>query len=102
MTTYNFKDTVLPQSQDGASVGVGRSSQDGDTKHQETGPFLIPQLNRLYEVYHVRGEDDSNMLWSRVVMNTSVFVRISTSLPLRRTEIGDLESQEEDVPKRIP
>ncbi len=53
----NCKDTALPQSQPGAGARVGRSQQDGDAQQQEAGPLLLPQLTRLHEAYHVRGED---------------------------------------------
>ena len=41
----------------GARALVGRSSQDGDAQQQEAGPLLIPQLTKLHEAYHWRGED---------------------------------------------
>ena len=60
LTKYDFKDTVPPQSQSDTRASVGLSQQDGDTQ-KETLPLLLPQLTRLHEAYHVRGEDVSNM-----------------------------------------
>ena len=57
----NCKDKALPQSQPGTGARVGRSQQDSDAQQQEAGPLLLPQLTRLHEAYHVRGEDASNM-----------------------------------------
>ena len=53
--------TLGPQSQSVVRASVGRSQQDGDAQQQEAGPLLLPQLTRLHETYHVRGEDASNM-----------------------------------------
>ena len=51
-----------PQSQAQAGASGALSSQDGDdAQQQEAAPLLLPQLNRLSEAYHVRGEDASNM-----------------------------------------
>ena len=50
-----------PQSQPGVRARVRRSSQDGDLQQQEAGPLYLPQLNRLHEAFHVRGEDASKM-----------------------------------------
>ena len=50
-----------PQSQPGERARVGRSQQDDDAQQQEAGPLLLPQLSWLHKVYHVRGEDASNM-----------------------------------------
>jgi hypothetical protein len=62
-STPTFLPTVIvrtrrcPQSQPGAGARVGSSQQDGDAQQQEAGPLLLPQLTRLHEAYHVRGED---------------------------------------------
>ncbi len=61
LAKYDCKDTVPPQSQPDARASVGRSQQDGDAQDQEADPLLLPQLTRLHETYHVRGEDDSNI-----------------------------------------
>ena len=61
LAKYDCKDTVPPQSQPGARARVGRSQQDGDAQQQEAGPLLLPQLTRLHEAYHARGEDTSNV-----------------------------------------
>ncbi len=130
LANYECKDTVPPQPQPGARARVGRSSQDGDAQQQEAG-LLLPQLTRLSEAYHVRGEDDTNMptipSQHRVTMQilehwqpfqdlklTFAVSRRAEQLRLRmqqrivatvedsvRTEMGDLESQEEHAPKRI-
>ena len=50
-----------PQSQTSMGARVGRSQQDGDAQQQEAAPLFLPQLNRISEAYHVRGEDASNM-----------------------------------------
>ena len=59
---YDGKVTTPPQSHPGTRVRVGRSQQNGDAQWQEAGPLLLPQLTRLHETYHSRGEDDSNVV----------------------------------------
>jgi hypothetical protein len=62
LADYGCKEVCAPsQSQAQAGASGGLSSQDGDAQQQETAPLLLPQLNRLSEAYHVRGEDASNM-----------------------------------------
>ncbi len=63
ITNCDCKDTTPPPSQPETNerARLGHSSQDGDAQQRETGPLLIPQLTRLHEAYHVRGEDTSNM-----------------------------------------
>jgi len=61
LAKYDWKDTAPPQSQPGSRARVGHSQQDGDAQQQEAGPLLLPQLTRLHEAYHVRGEDASNV-----------------------------------------
>ena len=62
LTQYDCKEVCAPsQSQVYAGVSGGLSSQDGDAQQQEDAPLLLPQVNRLSEAYHVRGEDGSNM-----------------------------------------
>ena len=62
LADYSCKEVSDP-SQSQAQVGAsgGLSSQDGDAQQQEAAPLLLPQLNRLSQAYHVRGEDASNM-----------------------------------------
>jgi hypothetical protein len=42
-------------------VLAGRNSQDGISQQQEASTLLIPQLKKLPEAFHVRGEDASNL-----------------------------------------
>ena len=53
--------TTPPEYQSDVRSRLGFRSQDGDAQQEEAGPLLIPQVTRLYEDYHVRGEDVSNM-----------------------------------------
>ena len=62
LVKYDCKDTEPPQSQSGTRGRVGHSQQDGDARQQEADPRLLPQLTRLHEAYHARGEDVSNVV----------------------------------------
>ena len=61
LAKYDCKNTPPQQSRSGVRDRVGRSQQDGDAQEHEADPLLLPQLTRLHEVYHSRGEDDSNV-----------------------------------------
>ena len=66
------------QSQAQAHVGSndGLSSQDGASQQQEDTSFNVPQINRLHEVYIVRGEDDSNGVVTAIPSQYKVTLQI--------------------------
>jgi hypothetical protein len=99
LANYDCKDTAPPQSQPGTGDGVARSQQDGDAQQQETGPLLIPQLNRLHEAYFVRGEDAPMLppCQLRIGLHTRSLACENT---LKISDVN-LESQEEDSPRRV-
>ncbi len=132
LSKYGYKDTTPPQSQPEARARVGHSEQDGDAQQQEVGPLLLPQLTRLHEVYHVWGEDASNVAvipaqhrvtqqicnrWQpfKDLKQTFVVWRCVEQLRQRvkqcvvatvedsdlRTEMENLESDEEDTARRV-
>jgi hypothetical protein len=119
----------LPSLNLAGGLVFGHSSQDGDSQQQETGPLLIPQLNRLNEAFLVRGEDASNMPtiptqkrittqilkhWrpfevlqealavSRRAEHSSGLARSNASSPLRRTLCCVLSWASCNRRKRIP
>ena len=120
-----YCDTAPPQSQPGARSRVGRRQQDGDAQQQEASPLLLPQLTRLHEDYHVWGEDASNMTnipFQHRVTKTFCDFKLTFTVSCRveqlrlhtqkhiitivedsvlLTEMTNLESQEEDAPKRV-
>ena len=57
LANYDCKDSTTTQSQSGGRARVGHRSPDGDSQQQETDPLLIPELNRLNEVFLVWGEE---------------------------------------------
>jgi hypothetical protein len=130
LANYDCKDSAPPPAQPGVRARPGRNSQDGVSQQQEAAPLFLPQLNRLHEACIVRGEDAISVacaaipaqsrltqqiinLWQPFKQNFAV-ARRAEQLCLRtqqrivatvedsvlRTEMGALESQEEDAPKR--
>jgi hypothetical protein len=60
LAKYDSKDSAPPPDQSGERACPGRNSQDG-VSQQEASTLLIPQLKKLPEAFHVRGEDTSNL-----------------------------------------
>ncbi len=62
LTHYDWKEGCVPsQSQSRVGDRGGRSSQGGVSQEQEDSPLLLPQVDRLSEVFLVWGEDTSNV-----------------------------------------
>ena len=61
MAKYDCKDSVPPPDQSGERARAGRNSQDGVSQQQEASTLFVPQLNKLHEAFHVRGQDASNL-----------------------------------------
>ena len=89
----------------GASGGL--SSQDGVPQQQEAAPLCIPQLNRLIEASFVRDESsasnaDVTAIPSQHRVTQQILSHWQPFQDLKLMfEMDDLESQEEDSPKRI-
>ena len=131
LANYDCKDSTPPKSQTGARARGDRSSQDGFSQQQEAGPLVIPQLNCLHKTfrhlqscrYHVPYSDAAQ----NYVSGHSALEAVSgppadlhgltacRGAPLRtqqrfvataedsvlRTEMGDIESEDENAPKRV-
>jgi hypothetical protein len=126
LANYDCKDSAPSPAQPGARARSRRNSQDGVSQQEEAAPLFLLQLNRLHEAYIVRGEDASNIAVAAILaqnrlsqqiislLKTSSRPRGLTScraaLPshaaahrghvedsILRTEMGGLESQEEDT-----
>jgi len=76
----------LSQSQTRVGTRGGRTSQDGVSQEQEDAPLFTFAVSRRAEQFCLRTQQ-------RIVSTVKDSVL--------RTEIGDLESQEEDAPKRV-
>jgi hypothetical protein len=82
------------------NVGVSTrlSSQDGIPQQQKTDPLSLPQLNCLHET-SFRTENSTSNDGVDVIPSHLKVTQLEESV--FRTEMTDLESQEEDAPKRV-
>ena len=131
LPNYDCKDSTPPQSQPGGSARLGPTRKTGihisrrtvislfrnstvsmsySLCGERTFPTCPPSLPRR-ELQHKSSTTgdlsrySNRSLSSRTVLSSSVFVRNNVSSPLLRTllrtELGELESQEEDAPNRV-
>ena len=110
LAEYGCKEGCAPsQSQAHAGVSGRLSSQDGDAQQQEAAPLFLPQLNKLHEASHVRGEDASNVaaippqnrLTHQILSMWQQRVGATVEDSVLHTEMDNLESEEEDAPRRV-
>jgi hypothetical protein len=108
LTQFDCKEVCASSpSQVNAGAGARPSSQDGVSQQQETASLSLPQLNRLVEASFVQPFRDLKLMFAASLRAEQLSLRSQQRVvatveeSVLKTEMADLESQEEDTPKSV-